>query len=146
MNRKTTLVTSGLAAAVLATTALAVPALAADGAKTVTQHFDAKSSSSPLTFGKTSYALTDDDVTHGKKIGRDVLFCTDTGKGTSHCHVAIAQKGGLLYAKFALADTTGALKGAVTGGTGTFAHANGTLAGRAVSHHDVKITLHYTNN
>jgi hypothetical protein len=109
----------------------------------VTQHFDAKSSSSPLAFSKTSYVLTDNDVKGDKKIGRDVLDCTDTGTGTSHCHLAFAQHGALLYAKFALDDTTGALKGAVTGGTGTFAHASGTLAGQAVAQNDVKITLHY---
>ena len=72
-----------------------------------------------------------------------MLYCTETGTGTSNCHVAFAQKGGLLYAKFALADKTGVLKGAVTGGTGSFTHANGTLSGQAASQTDVKITLHY---
>jgi hypothetical protein len=146
MNRKTALVTLGVAATVVVATVAAatgVPAVAASSAKTVTQHFDAKSSSSVLMLSKTSYVLTDKDVESGKKIGRDVLYCTDTGTGTSHCHVAFAQKGGLLYAKFALPDTTGVLTGKVTGGTGRFAHAKGTLAGQAVSQTDVKITLHY---
>ena len=143
MNRTTALVTGGLAATVVAATAAAMPALAASDAKTVTQHFDAKSSASPLFFSKTSFASTDKDVRGGKTIGRDVLSCTDAGQGSSHCYVAFAQKGGLLYVKFALSDKTGALKGTVTGGTGSFAHANGTLAGQAVSHSDVKITLHY---
>ena len=145
MNRKTALVTVGMAAAVVAGTsaAAAVPALAAGGAKTVTQRFVAESSSSPLIFSGTSYALTDNDVASGKTIGRDVLYCTDAGRGTSHCHVAFTQKGGLLYAKFALADTTGVLKGTVTGGTGRFAHAKGTLAGQAVSKKDVTIALRY---
>ena len=99
----------------------------------MTQHFTAKSSSSPLNFSKTAYALTDNDVRNGKTIGRDVLICTHTGTGASHCHVAFAQNGGLLYARFSLADKTGALKGVVTGGTGSFANANGTLTGQAVS-------------
>jgi hypothetical protein len=142
MNHKTALVTGGLAAAVVAATA-AVPALAASGAKTVTERFAAESSSSPLFVGKTSFVSTDNDVHSGKTIGRDVLSCTDSGTGASHCHVAFAQKGGFLYAKFALTDTTGVLKGTVTGGTGSYAHAKGTLAGQAVSHKKVRITLRY---
>lgn len=145
MNRKTVLVTvaATAAVAVAVVTAAAVPSVAASETKTVTQHFDAKSSSSPLVLGKTSYVLTDNDVAKGKKIGHDVLYCTDTGTGTAHCHVAFAQKGGLLYAKFALTDTTGVLKGTVTGGTGRFADARGTLAGQASSQKAVAITLHY---
>jgi hypothetical protein len=146
MNRKTALVSLGMAAAIATATvaaAVAGPAVAASGTKAVTQHFDAKSLSSPLRPSKTSFVLTDNDAADGKTIGRDVLYCTGAGTGASHCRVAFAQKGGLLYAKFALSDTTGALKGTVTGGTGRFAHAKGTLAGQAVSQEDVKITLHY---
>jgi hypothetical protein len=142
MNRTTALVTGGIAATVVAATAAGVPALAAGSAKTVTQHFHAKSSSSVLAFSRTAYVSTDNDVKSGKTIGRDVLSCTDTA-GTSRCHVAFAQNGGFLYAKFSLADTTGVLKGTVTGGTGAFAHAKGTLAGQAMSQKDVTITLHY---
>lgn len=142
MNRKTALVTGGLAAALVAATAATVPALAAGGAKTVTQHFDAKSSSSPLMLTKTALVLTDNDVKGSKTIGRDVLYCTGVGAGTSHCHVSFAQKGGVLYAQFAMSGT-GALKGTVTGGTGSLAKAKGTLAGQAVSQKDVRITLHY---
>jgi hypothetical protein len=145
MSRRTALVTGGVVATVLAATA-AMPALAASGAKTVTQNFDAKSSSSPLLFGTSSFVSTDNDVTSGKTIGRDVLSCTNSGSetsGSSHCRVAFAQKGGILYAKFTLEDTTGGLKGTVTGGTGSFAHAKGTLAGQAMSRKDVTITLRY---
>jgi hypothetical protein len=141
MKRKTALVTGGVAAAILAATA-AVPALAASDSKTVTERFHAENSSAVLAFSKTTYVVTDNDVKHGKTIGRDVLSCTDTGD-TSHCHVAFAQKGGFLYAEFALADATGVLKGKVTGGTGSYKHAKGALAGQAVSQTDVKITLHY---
>ena len=87
-------------------------------------------------------ALADNDFKGKKQIGSDVLYCTGAGTKTTHCHVGFAQKGGLLYAKFALSDT-GALKGAVTGGTGSFAKAKGTLTGQAESQTDVKITLHY---
>ena len=144
MNRKIALVGVGAAATIAAVTAAAVPDVAAAGPQHVTQHFTAKSSSSPLNFSKTAFALTDNDVRNGKTIGRDVLICTHTGTGASHCHVAFAQNGGLLYARFSLADKTGALKGVVTGGTGSFANANGTLTGQAVSRKAVKITLRYT--
>jgi hypothetical protein len=146
MNRKTALVTLGMAAAVATATmtaAVAEPGVAASGTKTVTEHFDAQSSSSPLWLSKTSFVLTDNDVAGGKTIGHDVLYCTGAGTGASHCRVAFAQKGGLLYAQFALSDKTGDLKGTVTGGTGSFAHAHGTLTGQAVSQKDVRITLHY---
>ena len=145
MNRKTALVTLGLAAAVATATtvaAVAEPAVAASGTKTVTERFDAQSSSSPLSLSKTSFVLTDNDVAAGKAIGHDVLYCTDAGTGASHCSVAFAQQGGLLYAQFALSDQ-GALQGTVTGGIGRFAHADGTLTGQAVSQKDVKIILRY---
>ena len=146
MNRKTAIVTLGAAATIATATvaaAAAGPAVAAGGATTITQHFDAKSSSSPLRTTKTSFVATDNDVARGKAIGRDVLYCTGAAAGASHCRVAFAQKGGLLYAKFTISQS-GALNGTITGGTGTFAHANGTLTGQAVSQKDVKITLHYT--
>ncbi|WP_375502851.1 hypothetical protein [uncultured Jatrophihabitans sp.] len=146
MNRKTALVTLGVAAAFATgtiVTTVAVPALAASSSPTVIQHFDAESSSAPLLVSKTSFVLTDTDVVKHKTIGHDVLSCTDTGTGTTRCHVVFAQRGGLLYARFALSDKTGRLKGAVTGGTGSFAHAKGTLAGQAVTQKDVRITLHY---
>ena len=108
------------------------------------QHFTAKSSSAPLVLSKTGYVLSDNDVKSGKTIGRDVLSCTDAGTGASHCRVAFAEKGGLLYARFALTDNTGTLKGAVTGGTGSLTHAKGTFTGQPVSQKDVTITLHYT--
>jgi hypothetical protein len=138
MNRNTVVV----AAAVVAATVVAVPAVAASGTKTVTERFDAKSSSAPLTVSKTALVLTDNDVNGSTTIGRDVLYCTGVGAGTSHCHVSFAQKGGVLYAQFSMSGN-GTLKGTVTGGTGSFAHAKGTLAGRAVSQKDVTITLHY---
>jgi hypothetical protein len=146
MNRKTALVTLGLTAAVATATvaaAVAGPALAAGGATTATQHFDAQSSSPALRSSTTSYVLTDNDVAGGKTIGRDVLYCTDTGTGASHCRVAFAQNGGLLYAQFGLSNTTGALKGTVTGGTGNFARAKGTLTGQATSAKNVQVTLTY---
>jgi hypothetical protein len=143
MNPKTALVTGGLAVTVVAVTAAAGPALAASGTNTVTEHFDAKASSSPLFFGKTTFVSTDTDVDSGKTIGHDVLYCTDAGASTTHCHLAFAQKGGILYAQFALSDTTGGLKGTISGGTGTFEKAKGTVTGQAASHTDVKITLHY---
>ena len=143
MNSKTALVTLAVATTVAAGAAVAAPALAASSSTTVTQRFDAKSSAAPLLLSKTSYVLTDSDVQKHKTIGHDVLYCTDTGNGASHCHVAFAQKGGLLYARFALSDKSGTLTGAVTGGTGSFAHAKGTIAGRSVSRTDVKVKLHY---
>ncbi len=148
MNRKNTLVTLGTAATVTAggiaiAAAVAAPALAASSSSTVTQHFDARSSSAPLLLSKTSFVLTDTDVANHKTIGHDALYCSDTGSGASHCHVAFAQKGGLLYARFALSDKTGKLTGAVTGGTDSFTHAKGTITGTSISRTDVKITLQF---
>jgi hypothetical protein len=143
MNRKIALVTGGIAATVLAATVATVPALAADGAKSITQSFDAKSSASPLELSKNSLVITDNDVKGTKTIGNDVLYCTGLAAATSHCYVAFAEKGGLLYAEFALSGKTGALKGSVTGGTGSFTKAKGTLTGQTMSKTDVKITLTY---
>jgi hypothetical protein len=143
MNRRFTVATIGAVTAAAACSVIpGTHALGASTSKAHTRSFDAKRTSSFVT-SPTSFVLSDKDEKGSTQIGNDVLSCT-TSAPRDTCHVAFGQKGGLLYARFVLNHSTGALKGAVTGGTGSFRHATGTLKGTAKSQTDVHVTLHYT--
>lgn len=136
------------------TTAVAVTALAAAGvatllatsgadakARTHTQHFDAMATAQ-LSTSATSFVLAEQDVANSTVIGHDVLYCQAT-RTHSTCQLALAQKGGLLYARFVLRDSDHSARGTVIGGTGPFAHAHGTITAQTLSATDVRVTLRY---
>jgi hypothetical protein len=63
-------------------------------------------------------------------ISDGVLSC-GANPTTEGCDVSGAYASGILYAHFTIAST-GALSGTVTGGTGAFANATGTVSGKPV--------------
>jgi hypothetical protein len=74
----------------------------------------------------------DVDAASGSTIAQDVLSCVGTATAIK-CNVALANNQGLLYGSFKINTKNGAIAGAVTGGTGGFAGATGTIKGAAVS-------------
>ena len=107
-----------------------------------TESFQARATDQVST-GPNTYLVADQDVVDTTTIGHDVLVCTATQTHSS-CRVAVAQAGGLLYAQFILRDADGRLRGVVTGGTGRYRDAHGTLTGAALSKTAVQITLRYS--
>jgi hypothetical protein len=84
---------------------------------------------------------TDKNLRHGVVIGYDVTSCrVNVNTHVARCSVAIARAGGLMYARAHVNVETNKGGGVVTGGTGRFAGATGTI--------DVsqpQVTIHWTN-
>lgn len=135
----------GAGSALAAGTALAAghyaPVARPDAAQTHTLKFTAKHTST-IVVSKSAYILTDNDVKDGKLFGADVLSCHDTSSA-SLCTVAFGLRGGELYGAFTLSHTDGSLRGRVTGGSGSFAHDSGTIAGQSVSPSRTSVTVVY---
>jgi hypothetical protein len=126
MKLRTSLAAIGAAAALGTMGALALPAVAATAASgTQTLKFISVTDKSvPLT--KTSGAQQDTDVNAaGKTVGFDTLYFAATA---GIVNATFDTTGGFLYGTFDFNVKTGATtNGKVTGGTGAFARATGTI-------------------
>jgi hypothetical protein len=109
------------------TCAVAVPALASTQVITHTLKFTSVTEQS-LTLSKSAGAQQDKDLNaQGKIIGFDELYVAFTfATGNATGHVAVVTKGGILYGQLKLTQTS--ISGRVTGGTGKFAGARGTIS------------------
>ena len=143
MKRFTTIAAAGAAAAVGAG-AFALPALASGTSATHTLHFTAVSLKD-ANFSKNQFGQAEKDVRNGKIIGFDVVYgrfhpATNSARG----RVAVSTRGGLLYGKLKFSNgpiTTGT----VTGGTGRFAGATGTIYGKSLNKSGTRtaVTVHW---
>jgi len=87
-----------------------------------------------------SVTFTDENIVNqdtdtdsaGKTIGFDTTYITPTGPTSATADAALAIDGGFLYATFSTADGLN-WKGQVTGGTGKFKGATGTVTATAKS-------------
>jgi hypothetical protein len=88
-------------------------------------HSDRNIGFSPRTGGSTEI-----DRSHGQRVGFDLTTAKfDPATGTVTIHVAVARRGGLLYATVHDVSTTQYV-GRVTGGSGRFEGARGTVTAR----------------
>jgi hypothetical protein len=78
---------------------------------------------------KTSGAQQDTDVNAaGKTVGFDMLYLPAASAATGALNIAVDTAGGFLYGTLRINFKTGAItNGKVTGGTGAFARATGTI-------------------
>ena len=135
--RKSVLALGVSASAAVLGAALALPAVAGGATHPHTLHFVANSQVS-VGLGKHGGAAVDKDVNHGKLVGYDLVSFT----GQSTADVAVALPGGLLYASLQFSDS-GGLTGTVTGGTGPYAHARGTVSGMNTGKTTTDVTVTY---
>ncbi len=137
---------TALGAAVVLSTmgGLVLPAMAStDSAATHTLKFTSVTVKSVF-FTKTTGGSQDTDVNSaGKTIGFDVVYFTVTGKTTATVNAALDTKGGLLYATFTTTNSFRTFKGRVTGGTGAFKGATGTITAKAISSTKTAVTIIY---
>jgi hypothetical protein len=96
---------------------------------------------------KSHFVATDKDVESGKTVGFDVVNGLASSKSASLIiDIAVSTHGGILYGHCRQNLKTGALTGTVTGGTGKFRGAAGTIAGQSAGNHGqnqaVVITYH----
>ena len=121
----------GTMAALGLTGAVLLPAAA--GARTVTHTLTFTAvQQATANFSKTTGGSADKDVDKaGKVIGFDVLrFAFDPKTGTTSIGVALDTAGGFLYSVLHESSTP-VTHGTVTGGTGTYAGATGTITAKS---------------
>ena len=118
-------------AALIAAGALALPAAASAHTTTHTLTFISVTKSSVM-FTNTTGAQQDTDVNSaGKTVGYDMLYFTANSKTTAAVNVTVDTKGGFLYGTLTVNLNTGAVtNGKVTGGTGVFCRASGTITAK----------------
>jgi hypothetical protein len=128
MKIRTIIAAAAAAVAVGTAGTLVVPATASAHSATHTLKFVSVLKKLVI-YTKTTVAEQDTDVTRaGKTIGFDELYAAQTGKTTGKGQVAYAENGGLLYGTLILTHNGAQGHGTVTGGTGTFKGATGTIA------------------
>ena len=128
MKIRTSLAAAGAAVVLGTTGALVVPAVASAHSASTTLKFISVTKGSTM-FSKTSGGQQDTDVNAaGKTVGFDMLYFAVTSATTANVNVTVATNGGFLYGTGTINFKTNAFSnGKVTGGTGSFAGATGTI-------------------
>ena len=134
---------AGAAVVLAVTAALVLPAAASAHSATHTLKFTVVTNKFvPLT--KTTYAAQETDVNStGKIIGFNEGTITFTGN-TGKAAVAFVRADGFLYGTFTTTNGGKTLTGTVTGGTGAFNEATGTITGKAITSSKTAVTITYS--
>src|SRR5215472_1920532 len=145
MKLRTSLAAAGAAAVLGVTGALVLPAVASAHSASTTLKFISVQNASVL-FTKATFGQQDTDVNAaGKTIGFDELYFAATSASTAAANVTGDFNGGLLYGTFTVNFKTGAItNGKVTGGTGAFAGATGTIKAKPISSTKTAVTIVYS--
>jgi hypothetical protein len=91
-------------------------------------------------------AIDKDYGPSGAQVGSDVTTCRAASRPatTARCGVGVGLADGLLIITFTETEGNPVFRGTVTGGTGTYRHATGTVTGHEEPNGAaVQITLHY---
>jgi hypothetical protein len=132
------------AALILGTTgALLVPAVASAGSATHTLKFVSVEKNS-IEFTKTAGGQQDTDLnSKGKTVGFDVLYFRRASASSADTNITVDTSGGFLYGTATISFKTGKASGKVTGGTGAFKGATGTIKATAISNVREAFTITY---
>ena len=133
------------AAVVLGTTgSLVLPAVASAHSATHTLKFTAVQKGT-AGFTRATGGIQNTDVnTTGKTIGFDMLYFAATSPSNVAVNLTVDTKGGFLYGTFTFHPKTGVVtNGKVTGGTGAFARATGTIKVKTISSTKHAVTITY---
>jgi hypothetical protein len=132
------------AALILGTTgALLVPAVASAGSATHTLKFISVEKQS-IEFSKTAGGQQDTDLnSKGKTVGFDLLYFTHASATSANTTITVDTSGGFLYGTATISFKTGKASGKVTGGTGAFKGATGTIKATAISNVREAFTITY---
>lgn len=141
-----TAIAGAAAAAIVGTGAFVLPAAASASTASHTLTFTAETKSSAA-FSNSAAAEQDTDVNGaGKVVGYDMLYIELVSSTSADLNITVDVNGGMLYGTAKLTSAGIVVDGKVTGGTGAFAHAAGTLTvqtlNKAGTRHAVKITYH----
>ena len=128
MNIRTSIIAAGAAVVLGTTGALVLPAVASAHSTTHTLKFISVTKTS-IMFTKATGGQQDTDVNAaGKTVGFDMLYFKSVSATTGNVNVTVDTTGGFLYGTLTVNFKTGAISnGKVTGGTGSFVGATGTI-------------------
>jgi hypothetical protein len=147
MKLRTSLAAAGAAVALGTTGAFLVPTLASAHSTTHTLKFIAVQKAT-VSFTKATEGIQETDVSKaGKTVGFDMLYFAVTSSTGAAVNATVDTKGGILYGTFTVSLKTGAVtNGKVTGGTGAFKGATGTIKATALNKSGTKhaVTITYS--
>ena len=144
MKVRRSIVAAGAAVVLGGTGAALLPAVASASSATHTLAFTAVQVKS-VSFTKTTGANQETDVKAGKTVGFDMIYFAATSATSAAVNITVDISGGFLYGTATVSNKTGAVtNGKVTGGTGAFKGATGTIKAKALNkagtRHAVTIT------
>ena len=143
MKVRRSIVAAGAAIVLGTTGALALPALASAHNASHTLKFTAVTNKS-VAFTRSTGGSQETDVNStGNTIGFDVVYFTVRGNSAT-VNVTFDIKGGLLDGTVTTTNGGKTFKGKVTGGTGTFKGATGTITAKTLPGHKTAITIVYS--
>jgi hypothetical protein len=145
MKLRTSLAAAGAAIVLGTTGALVLPAVASAHSATTTLKFIAVQKAT-VSFTTTTQGNQETDVnTTGKTVGFDMLYFKVISSSSGAVNATIDTKGGFLYGTFNVNLKTGAVtNGKVTGGTGAFKGATGTITAKTISSTKHAVTITYS--
>ncbi len=145
MKVRRSIVAAGAAVVLGGTGAVVLPAVASASSAMHTLKFISVTKAS-VGFTKTSGGSQDTDVNAvGKTVGFDMLYYSATSATTAAVNVTGDFSGGFLYGTGTINMKTGAFSnGKVTGGTGAFKGATGTIKTKAISKTKTAVTITYS--
>jgi hypothetical protein len=144
MRIRTSIAAEGAAVVLGTTGALVLPAVASAHSASTTLKFTAVTNKS-VSFTSTTNGNQETDVNStGKTIGFDDVYVMITGPNSATVNVALDIKGGLLYGMVTTTDMGKTFSGKVTGGTGAFKGATGTITAKTITSTKTAITIIYS--
>jgi hypothetical protein len=145
MKIRTPIIAAGAAVVLGTTGALVLPAVASAHSASTTLKFISVQKAS-VNFSKTAFGQQDTDVNAaGKTIGFDMLYLTAVSATTGNVNITADLNGGFLYGTGTINFKTSAFtNGKVTGGTGAFAGATGTIKAKDISKTKTAVTITYS--
>ena len=144
MKIRTTVAAAAAATTIVGAGAFVLPAIASASTTTHTLRFTAETRSSTA-FSNSAEAEQDTDVNSaGKVVGFDMLYLAVVSSTSVAVNITVDVNGGMLYGTAKLNSQDKVVDGKVTGGTGSFKGAAGTLTvkslNKAGTRHAVTIT------
>jgi hypothetical protein len=145
MKVRRSIVAAGAAVVLGTTGALVLPAVASASSATHTLTFISVQKTSVM-FTKATGANQDTDVNAaGKTVGFDMIYFAATSATSAAVNITGDFSGGFLYGTGTLNFKTSAFSnGKVTGGTGAFKGATGTIKAKAISKTKTAVTITYS--